>query len=387
MLARITGWLLFLLPLCALGQTGAISVRGQVLDAFTKEPLARAAIVEYGRQSGTMTGEDGFFSLNCFSDSLSIHMLGHRSKKLAAQKQPMIILLEPTSYIPLDGKNIPIVTAPGISAMYLPPSVQKGHYLGKRDLRDDRLSLQPALNRIPGVYMHSGALNTNRITIRGIGNRSRFSTTKLRAFINDIPLTSGIGETTLEDIDLSLINSVGLTKGPVSSRYGAALGGTLHLSPAIFDWKYKTNFQLGGQMGSYGLRRFTSQFNYVSKERKSRLSVNFNQLERDGYRDNNNYRRQIMSIMGHWRLDSRNKVSIYAHHINLDAQIPSSLNREDYDARPGAAAFVWAQIAGFEDSEKLLGGITHEHSFHPDSQAPSSPTAINRSLSRSKASH
>ena len=80
--------------------------------------------------------------------------------------------------------------------------------------KDNDVAITPALNRVSGVYMHSGALNTNRITIRGIGNRSPFSTTKIRAYLDDIPLTSGDGETTIEDIDLSLINEVKVWKGP-----------------------------------------------------------------------------------------------------------------------------------------------------------------------------
>ncbi|MGS0526011.1 hypothetical protein ACU8V7_13385 [Zobellia nedashkovskayae] len=48
-----------------------------------------------------------------------------------------------------------------------------------------------AINQIPGVFVLSGALNTNKITIRGIGARSQFGTDKLQLYYNDIPLTNG----------------------------------------------------------------------------------------------------------------------------------------------------------------------------------------------------
>ena len=38
--------------------------------------------------------------------------------------------------------------------------------------KTDGIILTPVLNKIPGITMQQGALNTNRITIRGIGARS-----------------------------------------------------------------------------------------------------------------------------------------------------------------------------------------------------------------------
>src|SRR5688572_14250493 len=37
-------------------------------------------------------------------------------------------------------------------------------------------SIEPLLNAVPGVWMQTGALNTNRISIRGVGYREPFAT-------------------------------------------------------------------------------------------------------------------------------------------------------------------------------------------------------------------
>jgi len=58
-----------------------------------------------------------------------------------------------------------------------------------------------ALNQVPGVLMHHGTLTTNRLTIRGIGSRTPYATNKIKAYFGEIPLTSGDGETTLEDLE------------------------------------------------------------------------------------------------------------------------------------------------------------------------------------------
>mgnify|MGYP001828449237 CR=1 FL=1 len=55
-----------------------------------------------------------------------------------------------------------------------------------------------SMNQISGVYVLSGALNTNRITIRGIGARTPFGTDKIRLYYNEIPVTNGNGFSTIE---------------------------------------------------------------------------------------------------------------------------------------------------------------------------------------------
>ena len=89
--------------------------------------------------------------------------------------------------------------------------------------------LTPILNQIPGVLMQQGALNTNRITIRGIGARSQFSTNRLKLYINDVPLTNANGISVLDDIDLNSLGSLNIIKGPKSSVLGANLGGNIIL--------------------------------------------------------------------------------------------------------------------------------------------------------------
>ena len=50
--------------------------------------------------------------------------------------------------------------------------------------------LSAHLNKISGVYVLSGALNTNRITIRGVGSRTPYGTDKVKLYYNDIPVTT-----------------------------------------------------------------------------------------------------------------------------------------------------------------------------------------------------
>lgn len=222
--------------------------------------------------------------------------------------------------------------------------------------RDAGIAITPALNRVPGVYMQSGALNTNRITIRGIGSRSLFSTNKVRAYLDDIPLTSGDGETTLEDIDPSILGKVEIIKGPSSSIFGAGLGGVINLfteHPGV----QQTTLESELTAGSYNLLRQVYRFRH--SQAGSAWLINVNDTHQDGYRENNTYDRTSINLIGRLYQD-RSKTTILGSWISLKAFIPSSLDSTTFSDNPQQAAFTWGQVMGFEDYDKGLIGISHE---------------------------
>jgi len=219
-----------------------------------------------------------------------------------------------------------------------------------------RQSVPQLLNTTPGVLMHSGAYNTNRITIRGIGSRNLFGTAKIKAYLNDIPLTNGVGETSLEDIDLSLIENIRIVKGPTSSLYGAGLGGMIHLNTRS-NQQRQSQLSIETALGSYGLS--TSVVNAdIRIKNDHRVLVNFNTTTSDGYRDNNNYERDGFALIGDHKLSNKVNLSWIANFIDLFGQIPSSLNLDDYTSDPTKAAFTWQQVNGFEDYTKFMAGVS-----------------------------
>ncbi|MEP5614213.1 MAG: TonB-dependent receptor [Cyclobacteriaceae bacterium] len=208
------------------------------------------------------------------------------------------------------------------------------------------------MNKIPGVYWHSGALNTNRITIRGIGSRSPFSTNKIRAYYGDIPLTDGGGETTLEDIDLNFVSEVEVQKGANSSIYGSGLGGTIFLKrPVIDNNSMETNLTLG----SFGLVGAGVKGSIAASEGIFRMG--YQSLQSDGYRDNNSFDRQTLFISSDVTL-GKNEISFLGLFIDQRAFIPSSLGITNFEENPRNAAFIWGAAKGFEDYKRWLVGLS-----------------------------
>jgi iron complex outermembrane recepter protein len=224
----------------------------------------------------------------------------------------------------------------------------------------DGVILTPLLNKTAGVYMQQGALNTNRITIRGIGARSQFSTNRVKAYLEEIPLSTGEGETTLEDIDLSVLNTIEIIKGPNSSSFGAGLGGVISLFGNQSS-KENSFIKSSTTVGSFGLIK--NSFSGQMSNSKTNLYANYSNLQSEGFRANSSYDRQSINLFGKHQLSEKGKLNFIGIATRLKAFIPSSLNQTDFDTSPEIAAANWAAARGFESYDKLLLGMGYDHTF------------------------
>jgi iron complex outermembrane recepter protein len=226
--------------------------------------------------------------------------------------------------------------------------------------KTDGIILTPVLNKIPGVLMQQGSLNTNRITIRGIGARSQFGTNRVKAYFNAIPLSSGEGETVLEDIDVLAIEKIEIIKGPNATSFGSGLGGVIHLfakqTPALESFgKATTTF------GSFGLLQQRLSGGYSNA--KTTFYTSYSDLQTEGYRANSEYDRKSLNVHGSQKISSRGNLSFLGVFTRLKAYIPSSLNEKDFINNPEKAAPTWAASQGYESNDKILMGLGYDHQF------------------------
>ena len=226
--------------------------------------------------------------------------------------------------------------------------------------QSDGVILTSVLNKIPGVFMQQGTLNTNRIVIRGIGARTQYGTSKVKAYFEGIPLSSTDGETVLEDIDLTALGGVEIIKGPNASSYGSGLGGVISLKAKsveanVFVGKSGTTF------GSFGLNKqsLSTEFN----DSRNTFFANYTNLHQDGYRANSNYDRQSLNLFGKLLLSKRSSLALYTIATRLNAFIPSSISETAFHTNPKSAASTWLAAKGFESYDKLQFGLGFDHQF------------------------
>jgi iron complex outermembrane receptor protein len=216
----------------------------------------------------------------------------------------------------------------------------------------DGVNLATSLNTLPGVTMQSGTYATNRIVIRGMGSRTPYNTNRIKAYLNNIPITSADGISAPEEIDILGLGRIEVIKGPVSALYGSGLGGTINLySPT------SRNSQ-GSIVTQYGSFQ-TSKANISGNSQGERGSIwgSLSHLKSDGYRENNHLRRTSLISTGNL-YGSKLSASYTFLVMDVNAGIPSSLNKTQFYENPQGAAPNWLAINGYKAYSKGLLGVT-----------------------------
>ena len=258
-----------------------------------------------------------------------------------------------------------------ISALHLNDSLMNAPasiaILSSADLlRNNAADIAPAMNTVSGVLMQSGNYNTNRISIRGIGARTPYGTNKIRAFYGNIPLTSGDSETTIDDIDIENIQQIEIIKGPLSSLYGAGLGGAILLTPKLSG---RSSASIGSTHGSFGLVKNNISLHY--DDSKGSINVSYHKLKSDGWRENSAYDREGVTVVGELFRKTHSKLTYFGNYTYMKAFIPSSIDLQTFTDRPQSAAFTWRASKGFEQYDAYLGGLSYEFKMGNISNATS----------------
>jgi len=342
-------------PVCSFSQ-----LTGSVRDSSTGKPVIGANITYSGGERGTISDVQGFFEIEKLDEEeFVVSAIGYKTTTVTVVpgKDHYHINLDPADYslqeveVTAFNRSRRLVDVPGSISMIPAGRIE----------REQPVTVVPVLNQVPGVFAHSGALNTSRITIRGIGARVPYATGKIRAYLNNIPLTNGSGISIVEDIDPSVLERIEIIKGPATSVYGAGLGGTVVMTarnPDLQPNRVSNSFNAG----SWDIYRNT--LNIDAGTGNMGISINYNHTQSNGYRENNRYRRNGLTAVT--QLNPRNNTSITAifNYTSLKAHIPSSIDSATYVSQPHSAAANWLRTRGYEDYDKLLAGVSAEYDIN-----------------------
>ncbi|WP_179018461.1 TonB-dependent receptor [Winogradskyella forsetii] len=222
------------------------------------------------------------------------------------------------------------------------------------------VDLVAAINETPGVYIQSGAINTNRIVIRGVGSRTLYGTNKIRAYFNGIPITNGIGETSIDAFDPEDIENLEIVKGPKATQYGTNLGGTLLINSKQAS-EGETYVRSRLTVGSFGLLK--NNVSMATADENLAINLNYDHLKLDGFRDNSNYSRKSLLLSSKYKFNAKNELGVLINYTDYFAEIPSSISQTAFNEDPSQAAFTWNAAQGFEDNKQILVGLNYTHRF------------------------
>ncbi|TBW27578.1 TonB-dependent receptor domain-containing protein [Gramella sp. KN1008] len=353
----------FLLVLCGILCVNFLAgqeVAGEIRDIQTGELLRNVRVEVVGSGKTVFSDSMGYFSLSQadFPLGLRFSIPGYTNKEIrlnSSGRNIKVFLkrrIDQLSEVILRSPNIPkkLIRTPAAVSL-----------ISKADLqRTSNINLVEDFNYLPGVYVNQGALNTNKINIRGVGSRAQYSTNRIKAYINAIPLTTAEGDLTLDDFDPEFLDRIEIVKGPVSSLFGAGLGGAVNLYTERITEDERS---VSGDFtyASFNTRKSRMNITYVKDSLD--ISVNYNKIDSEGYRDNGEYNRISMTANAGLLSKKGNYWSFLYSYTNIKAFIPSSLNETDFLNTPEKAAFTWAQSAGYESYSKNIIGLSYQHIF------------------------
>lgn len=336
----------------------AQEVNGYVYNKENNSPIENVVVIDQISARTALTDKNGFFKISVseLPVKLKFFFLGFKPQIVTINSEdPITIFLQEDvsqlSEVILRSSNIPqnIRRTPAAVSLISSEDLEK----------TDNFNLVQNLNFAPGVYVNQGALNTNKINIRGIGSRSQYSTNKIKAYLNGIPLTTAEGELTLDDFDPEFLSRIEVVKGPVSSLYGAGLGGSTNMFSETGKASTVNAEFSAGSFNTYKSRVAAG----LSKENISTF-LNLSHLKSDGFRQNGSYDRYNGSGILTATAENGDVASAYFSITDLKAYIPSSLNEDDFLNNPDKAAYTWYQAAGYESYKKYILGLSYEHDFN-----------------------
>ncbi|MDN3596566.1 TonB-dependent receptor [Zunongwangia endophytica] len=338
-------------------QTFSQELKGQILNSTTSEGIADVNIIAASKVVA-ISDSDGFFTIENidFPIVLKFSSIGfvRIARRFEESDSDLKIYLSPSSEslseVKLRSTLIPTELQQTPAAVSL---------LSKADLkRTDAVNFVGNLNYVPGVYVNQGALNTNKITIRGIGSRAQYSTNRIQAYFDGIPLATAEGSLTLDDIDQESLERVEVIKGPTSSIYGAGLGGSINLYSAD-PGKNESRVGVKVQGGSYNTWK-KSDVVSINGEKTS-VFATYNHVQSDGWRENGAYDRKSGLVNAKLLTSEKNSLSFLANFVKLKAYIPSSINEDDFLNDPETAAYTWGAAKGYESYDRGLLGVSYQH--------------------------
>ena len=228
-------------------------------------------------------------------------------------------------------------------------------------------TLVPSLNTLPGVRADERSPGSYRLAIRGSAIRSPFGVRNVKVYWNELPLTDAGGNTPLNALDVRSLGRIEVIKGPSGSLYGAGTGGTILLSGLAVPTG-KTGVEVSALGGSYGL--FGNGVVFQTDKDNSALSLSYNHLQSNGYRDHSGLVRDNLTLAGSFGVSDKQTVSVLGLYSDLHYQTPGGLTEPQFWANPRASRPATRTTPGSAEQQagiyQKLGYLGLSHEYRPN---------------------
>jgi len=206
----------------------------------------------------------------------------------------------------------------------LPMSIDK---VSKEQIQDGqlRMTLSESLARVPGITAQNRTQMAQdpQISSRGFGARSAFGVRGIRVYVDGIPLSMPDGIGNPGSVDLGMMESIEVMRGPFSAMYGNSSGGVIQM----LTGKSEGPTEVTGDVlyGSYKTHRESVSVTGGTKDFDYQLSTS--NFASDGYRQQSkNDKKQATAKLG-VKISDDTQLTTLLNWFEQYAQDPGGLSR------------------------------------------------------------
>ena len=172
-----------------------------------------------------------------------------------------------------------------------------------------------------------------QISMRGFGARSTFGVRGIRMYVDGIPATMPDGQGQSSNIDLNSLDHIEVLTGPFSSLYGNSSGGTILTETK--EGQGKDSIQVGLNAGSHHKQQANIQLQGGSEQaNQPAYVISSSYFDTDGFRDHSAAQKVLNNAKLTWNLEDGSKINWVMNRVDIDADDPQGLSREQWKANP-----------------------------------------------------
>ena len=235
------------------------------------------------------------------------------------------------------------------------------------------------LNQAAGVYTSDLGNEQHSMSIR-----QPITTNAFYLYMEDgLPIrpVGLFNHNALYEINLTGIGNVEVIKGPASSLYGGnAVGGAVNFftrAPSA-----KPEYFAGFQLSDQGYQRLEAGASNTAGDHGYRISA-YTFERNGGWQDHNDANKQALTLRHDFDISPNAALKTILTHNRLYTEMPGSLFKNDYDARPGFSynTFTWREVEATRLSSSLeaswnAGGLTTLTTYARSNQTDQLPSYL-----------
>ncbi len=329
-------------------------IKGKIIDAVTKEPVAGATLhcATEGCNCSSTSGATGEFEMKITDcEKISVTSVGYTAGEISVSSGNFVIFLNP-AHSSLQEIVVSANRGEGVKRSEAPVAIAS---LSSKTLQDTKpITADQVLNKVSGVNMVSLGNEQHQMSIR-----QPITTKSLFLYLEDgIPIrTTGLfNHNALLEMNLAATRSIEVIKGPSSSLYGSeAIGGVVNfisMSPSAVPL-----LRLSAQKNNIGYKRGDLVSSY-SKGKWGFVLSGYYADKRNGYLEYSDYHKAALTARIDYRFSDKTTLSNSITRVDYYSDMSGGIDSSMFASRSfkNLQTFTYRKVEAF----RYHSTLTHE---------------------------